>query len=240
MNYNNNVNSYSGANGQVSSKETAAFMSKVYNWMLVGLLITAAVSMLMFSSGAVISVVQGPLMIFLFLGQLGLVFFLSARIQKLQASTATFLYLLYSALSGVTLAPIFLAYTSSSIQGVFFVTAFAFAGLSAVGYITKKDLGPVGTFCHMGLWGLIGFGLISMFFPSLMGPIASPVYSIVGVIVFAGLTAYDTQKIKGMSTMYGNGTTGQHKLAVLGALTLYLDFINLFIYLLRLLGGRRD
>ncbi|MAF77671.1 MAG: hypothetical protein CME60_05865, partial [Halobacteriovoraceae bacterium] len=167
------------------------------------------------------------------------VIFISARIQKLKAMTATLLYLLYSALNGVTLAVIFLIYTQESIFSVFLTTAIAFGGLSAFGYLTKKDLGPIGTFCTMGLWGLVGFGLLSFIFPSLMGARTSWVYNIVGLIVFSGLTAYDTQKIKSMGRDLREGSEEGQKMTIIGALKLYLDFINLFLFLLRLMGGKR-
>ncbi len=147
--------------------------------------------------------------------------------------------LLFWGLIIAQLSSIFLVYTGSSIAEVFGVTAFGFAGLSGVGYVTKRDLGPVGSFCMMGLFGLIGFGLLSMFFPSLMTGGGSFVFSIVGIIVFAGLTAYDTQKIKGMNAPGNEGTDAGRKKAIFGALTLYLDFINLFLSLLRLTGRRR-
>jgi hypothetical protein len=119
------------------------------------------------------------------------------------------------------------------------VTAFSFAGLSAFGYVTKKDLGPIGTFCHMGLWGLIGFSLLSFIFPSIMGSTAQTVYSLCGIVIFAGLTAYDTQKIKAMNVLGNEGTSEDHKETIYGALKLYLDFINLFLMILRLMGNRR-
>jgi hypothetical protein len=125
----------------------------------------------------------------------------------------------------------------SSISRVFGVTAFGFAGLSGVGYLTKRDLGPVGSFCPMGLFGLVGYGLLSMFFPSLMG--ARFVYSIVGIIVFAGLTAYDTQSIKAMNAPGSEGTDAARTTGIFGALQLYLDFINLFLSLLRITGRRQ-
>jgi hypothetical protein len=142
-------------------------------------------------------------------------------------------------LTGLTLSSIFLLYTGSSIAQVFGVTAFGFAGLSGFGFVTKRDLGPVGSFCMMGLFGMVGFGLLSIFFPSLMTAGASFVFSIVGIIVFAGLTAYDTQRIKAMNTPGMEGTDAGRKTAIFGALTLYLDFINLFLSLLRLTGRRR-
>lgn len=164
---------------------------------------------------------------------------LSSLINRISALTATFIYFLYAGLTGLTLSSIFLVYTGSSIAGVFSITAFGFAGLSGVGYVTKRDLGPVGSFCMMGLFGLVGFALLSMLFPSLMTEGASFVFSIVGIIVFAGLTAYDTQKIKAMNAPGDETTDAGRKKAIFGALQLYLDFINLFLSLLRLTGRRR-
>ena len=153
--------------------------------------------------------------------------------------TATLIYFLYAGLTGLTLSSIFLVFTGSSIAQVFGVTALGFAGLSGVGYLTKRDLDPVGSFCTMGLFGLVGYGLLSMFFPSLMGGGASFVYSIVGIIVFAGLTAYDTQNIKAMNAPGGEGTDAARRTAIFGALQLYLDFINVFLSLLRITGRRQ-
>jgi FtsH-binding integral membrane protein len=175
----------------------------------------------------------------LIIAQLGAVAALSFLINKISGTVATVIYILYAALTGLTLSSIFLLYTGSSIAEVFGVTAFGFAGLSLFGLVTKRDLGPVGSFCMMGLFGLIGFAVLSMFLPSLMGAAGSFVFSIVGIIVFAGLTAYDTQRIKAMNVPGSEGTDGARKTAIFGALTLYLDFINLFLSLLRLSGRRR-
>jgi FtsH-binding integral membrane protein len=157
----------------------------------------------------------------------------------MNAATAALIYMGYAALTGVTLSTIFLAYTRESISQVFLLTAFAFAGLSFFGATTKKDLGPVGSFCTMGLFGLIGFGFLSFFWPSLMGGTHGQVYGIVGVIVFSGLTAYDTQKIKALNVIGNEGTQEDTKEAIFGALQLYLDFINLFLALLRATGRRK-
>jgi FtsH-binding integral membrane protein len=175
----------------------------------------------------------------LVIAQLGAVFVLSALMKQLNSMVAALIYFAYAGLTGLTLSVIFLVYTSSSVAQVFGVTAFAFAGLSAFGLVTKRDLGPVGSFCTMGLFGLVGFYLLSWIFPSLMGGQASFVVSIVGLIVFAGLTAYDTQKIKAMNIIGNEGTDDDRKEAIYGALTLYLDFINLFLNLLRLMGNRK-
>jgi len=190
---------------------------------------------------ALVQTIFGNRMLFwaLIIAQLGAVAALSFLINKISGAVATVIYILYAALTGLTLSSIFLLYTGSSIAQVFGVTAFGFAGLSFFGLVTKRDLGPVGSFCMMGLFGLIGFGLLSMFFPSLMGAGGSFVFSIVGIIVFAGLTAYDTQRIKAMNVPGSEGTDGARKTAIFGALTLYLDFINLFLSLLRLTGRRR-
>jgi FtsH-binding integral membrane protein len=175
----------------------------------------------------------------LIIAQLGAVVVLSGLINRISGLIATLIYFLYAGLTGLTLSSIFLVYSGSSIAQAFGVTAFGFAGLSAFGYVTKRDLGPVGSFCMMGLFGLIGFGLLSMFLPSLMTQGVSFVFSIVGIIVFAGLTAYDTQKIKAMNAPGDEGTDAGRKKAIFGALRLYLDFINLFLSILRLTGRRR-
>jgi hypothetical protein len=175
----------------------------------------------------------------LMFGELGLVIWLSARINKMSSTKATALYILYSALNGVTMSFIFIMYTQASIQSAFLTSACGFAGLSMFGYVTKKDLGPIGSFVTMGLWGLIGYSIISMFFPSMMGGVAGQVYGLVGILIFAGLTAYDTQLIKQMAPINQNDSTVR-KSTIMGALKLYLDFINLFLFILRFMGNRRN
>ncbi len=221
--------------------ENARFMSGVYGWMTGGLCLTGAVAWNVAGNPAMVQAIFGNHLLFwaLIIAQLGAVAALSWLINRISGATATLIYFVYAGLTGLTLSSIFLAYTGSSIAQVFGVTAFAFAGLSGVGYFTKRDLGPVGSFCMMGLFGMIGFGLLSMFFPSLMGGAGSFLFSVVGIIVFAGLTAYDTQKIKAMNVPGNQGTDAGRKTAIFGALTLYLDFINLFLSLLRLTGRRR-
>lgn len=221
--------------------ENARFMSRVYGWMTGGLCVTGLVAWNVAGNPAVVQTIFGNRMLFwaLIIAQLGAVAALSWLINRISGAVATLIYVLYAALTGLTLSSIFLVYTGSSIAQVFGVTAFGFAGLSGFGYVTKRDLGPVGSFCMMGLFGLVGFALLSMFFPSLMGAGASFVFSIVGIIVFAGLTAYDTQRIKAMNAPGSEGTDAARKTAIFGALTLYLDFINLFLSLLRLTGRRR-
>ena len=221
--------------------ENARFMSRVYGWMTGGLCVTGLVAWNVAGDPALVQTIFGNRLLFwaLISAQLGAVAALSFLINKISGAMATVIYILYAALTGLTLSSIFLLYTGSSIAEVFGVTAFGFAGLSGFGLVTKRDLGPVGSFCMMGLFGLIGYAVLSMFLPSLMGAGGSFIFSIVGIIVFAGLTAYDTQRIKAMNVPGSEGTEGARKTAIFGALTLYLDFINLFLSLLRLTGRRR-
>jgi uncharacterized protein len=221
--------------------DNARFMSRVYGWMTSGLCVTGAVAWNVAGNPDLVQTIFGNRLLFwgLIIAQLGAVVALSGLINRISGLTATLIYFVYAGLTGLTLSSIFLLYTGSSIAEAFGVTAFSFAGLSAVGYVTKRDLGPVGSFCMMGLFGLVGFALLSVLFPSLMSGSASFVFSIVGIIVFAGLTAYDTQKIKALNSPGNEGTDAGRKKAIFGALTLYLDFINLFLSLLRLTGRRR-
>ena len=221
--------------------ENARFMSRVYGWMTGGLCLTGAVAWNVSANPDLVRAIFGNRMLFwgLIIVQLGAVAALSGFINRINGLTATLIYFVYAGLTGLTLSSIFLVFTGSSIAQVFGVTAFGFAGLSGVGFVTKRDLGPVGSFCMMGLFGLVGFSLLSIFFPSLMTGGASFAFSIVGIVVFAGLTAYDTQRIKGLNAPGSEGTDAGRKTAIFGALTLYLDFINLFLSLLRLTGRRR-
>lgn len=223
------------------TQETARFMAGVYKWMCIGILVTFGISYYVSITPSLIQTILMNKFLFygLIIAELGAVIYLSAMVNKISAMSATVVYIIYSALTGLTMSVIFLIYTKESIQSAFILTSFSFAGLSIFGYMTKKDLGPIGTFCHMGLWGLIGFGIISLFFPSMMTSTASKVYGIAGVIIFSGLTAYDTQKIKDMNIIGNEGTEEDHKETIMGALTLYLDFINLFLHILRLMGNRR-
>lgn len=227
---------------QMIAEENARFMAGVYKWMCFGILLTFGISYFVSITPSLIQTIVANKFVFygLIIAQLGAVIYLSMAIKKMSAMMATFIYLLYAALTGLTLSVIFLVYTQESIQSAFLLTAFSFAGLSVFGYVTQRDLGPIGTFCHMGLWGMIGFGIISLFFPSLMTSTTSKVYGIVGVVVFSGLTAYDTQKIKNSNIIGNEGTEEDHKETIFGALTLYLDFINLFLSILRLMGNRRN
>jgi FtsH-binding integral membrane protein len=221
--------------------DNAQFMSRVYGWMTAGLCVTGAVSWYVAQDRQLLFTIFGNPLLFwgMFIAQLGAVMVLSGLINKLSVSAATAIYFGYAALTGVTLSSIFVVYTGGSIAQVFGITAFSFAGLSIFGLSTKRDLGPIGSFCVMGLFGLVGFSLVSMLFPSLMTETSNFVMGIVGIIVFAGLTASDTQRIKMMNQPGLAGTDGVRKATIIGALKLYLDFINLFLSLLRILGGRR-
>ncbi|NNN04279.1 MAG: Bax inhibitor-1/YccA family protein [Elusimicrobia bacterium] len=215
------------------------FVHMVYGWMCAGLLVTGACAAYMVQDPQrILNLVHNPFLFYgLMIAELGLVFALSGWVEKMEASTATFAFLFYAALTGVTLSAVFLVYTRSSIANVFFMTAGLFGVLCAYGYATKTDLTSVGNLAGMGLIGLILASLVNMWFKS---PMASWVLSIVGVAVFTGLTAYDAQKIKAIYRPEVDGTDVETKEAVLGALILYLDFINLFLELLQLFGRRRD
>lgn len=221
--------------------ENARFMTAVYGFMTAGMCLTGFVAWSLGRDAELVFRIVTNKVLFwgLVIAQLGAVFVLAGLSKRLNAFTAGLIYAAYAALTGITLSVIFLAYTTSSIVQVFGITAFSFAGLSGYGYVAKRDLGPVGAFCTMGLFGLVGFGLLALIFPSMWSDKASFVYAIVGLVVFAGLTAYDTQKIKSMNIIGNEGTDEDRKEAIFGALTLYLDFINLFLNLLRLMGRRR-
>jgi FtsH-binding integral membrane protein len=219
---------------RVSSIDLSAFMSRVYAWMMAGIAITGIVSYGIGNSPALVSQIFSNTLFFwlVIIVQFGAVLFLSAMINRISAAAAGITFLVYSALTGLTMSMIFILYTQQSIASVFAVTTVAFGALSFFGYVTKRDLGPVGSFCIMALFGLIALWLLSMFIPALAGNSMQIIYSVAGLVIFAGLTAYDTQRIKAMA-----GGSGQ--MAILGALMLYLDFINLFMNLLRLMGDRK-
>ena len=215
------------------------YMSKVYMWMTIGILLTGMVAFSVANTPEVLYAILGNKILFygMMIAEVGLVIWLTAGINRMTPMMATGMFLLYAALNGATLSVFSMIYTAESIQSAFFTTTFAFGGLSAFGYITKRDLGPVGSFCTMGLFGLFGFAILSLFFPSMMGGMAGQIYGLVGIVVFAGLTAYDTQAIKNMAPM----GSGDHvaRGAIMGALKLYLDFINLFLFILRMSGKRK-
>lgn len=215
------------------------FIRSVYNWMAIGLGLTAFVAFYVAGSESLVKIIfSNPLIFFgLIIAELALVFSISARVHKMQASTATGLFVLYAGLNGVTLSYVFLVYTSASIVSTFVVCALTFLACSIYGMTTKKDLTSLGGFMFMGLIGIIIASLVNMFMQS---SAMTMIISYIGVLVFVGLTAYDTQKLKTMAlTQPADIDAGVvRKGAILGALTLYLDFINLFIMLLRIMGNR--
>ena len=215
------------------------FIRSVYNWMAIGLGLTGFVAFYVSNSETLLKLIFGNQFIFfgLIICELVLVFTISARVHKMQASTATSLFVLYAALNGATLSAIFLIYTRSSITSTFFICAATFISSSIYGMVTKRDLTSMGQFMFMGLIGIVIASVVNLFVRS-SG--MSLIVSYIGVIVFVGLTAYDTQKLRSMALSQPAGLDSGtvRKGAILGALTLYLDFINLFLMLLRILGNR--
>ncbi len=212
-------------------------LRSVFGWMTIGLFLTAFVSALVISTPLGLSLMKPGIIIMLSLLELGLVFWLSARIAKMSTSKATTIFLLYSALNGVTLAPLCLVYTGASLTNAFVATAAMFAGMSFYGSVTKKDLSSWGSFLMMGLWGIIIASVVNIF---LRSDGLAFVSSLLGVVLFTGLTAYEVNNIKRMSYALSNGSDDYKRVAISAALSLYLNFINLFISLLRFFGERRD
>lgn len=212
-----------------------SYMLHVYNYMAAAMAVTGAVAYGVSKSETLMAAIFGtPLQWVVMLAPLGFVIFLSARIHKMSASAAQTTFWIYAGLMGLSLSFIFLVYTGASITRVFFVTSAAFAGLSLYGYTTKKSLSGMGSFLMMGLIGIIVASVVNIFLAS---PMMQFVISVAGVLIFAGLTAYDTQQIK---NMYAESDSGEvmEKKAIMGALKLYLDFINMFLFLLQLFGNR--
>jgi FtsH-binding integral membrane protein len=215
----------------------SAFLSAVYGWMCAGLAITAATAWLIAGSPALVTaIIQNRLLFWgLMIAQLGIVFYLSARVEKLAASTAGLLFILYSALTGVTLSFVLLLYTGESVASTFVVTAGMFGGLAVYGTVTRRSLAGLGPLLSMGLIGVVLASFVGLFWHN---DALQFVVSFVGVIVFTGLTAYDAQRLKEMSLTAPQDRIGSY--AIVGALALYLDFVNLFLFLLRFTGYRRD
>jgi FtsH-binding integral membrane protein len=221
---------------RIASDSSNAFLRKVYAYMAGGLLATAVTATAVASSETLVNLIVGNRIVFigLLLGEFAMVIAFSALVNRISAGAAAALFFAYAVVNGLTMSVIFLAYTASSIGSTFFVTAGTFGAVSAYGYATKRDLSGLGSFAMMGLFGLIIASVVNLFLHSTM------IYwltTFVGVIVFTGLTAYDTQKLKRFAS--ASSPAEQSKVAVQGALMLYLDFINLFLYMLRLLGRRR-
>lgn len=236
----NNYNVDYSYDKSLSSSAFSKLMRNVYIWMALALVMTGFTAFYVAEKTTLLySVAQNPsIMWILLLAELGLVFYLSARIHKMAFLTAGLLFALYAIVNGVTLSILLLVYTRESVANTFFITAGTFAAMSMVGFFVKKDLSPMGRILTMALIGLIIATVVNLFVKS-SG--MAMIISYVGVLLFVGLTAYDTQKIKQMLQQCSQeGETDEtSKVALMGSLTLYLDFINLFIYLLRILGDRR-
>jgi FtsH-binding integral membrane protein len=223
--------------GGASAARVTAFLRTVYGWMCAGLAITALVAYSIASSPALVQVLVTNHLLFLglFVGQIALVFVLSARVDKLAPGTATILFIGYAALTGMTLSVLVLAYTEVSIATTFVVTAGMFGALALYGSTTGRSLAGAGQFLFMGVIGLVLASIVGLFWHSAA---LQFLISVVGVIVFTGLTAWDAQRLKQMALALPDGQEGSY--AIVGALSLYLDFVNLFLFLLRFLGDRRE
>lgn len=230
---------YALERGEAFSLAFPALMRKVYVWMAMALCITGLTAYGVASSPNLLLTLYSHhwLIIGLLFAELGLVFAISGAINRLSLTTATLLFILYSALTGVTFSSIFVVYTMSSIGKVFFITAGTFAAMAFVGYTTRRDLSKMGGILFMALIGLIIATVVNLFIKSSGLEL---VLSYIGVLVFVGLTAWDTQKIKVMLAQQYDISETSQKLALLGALELYLDFINLFLYMLRIFGSRNE
>lgn len=218
--------------------EQRSFIAKVYSWMTLALVLTGATAMFTVTTPALLKMIfQNQLVFFmLIIGEVALVMYLAIAVRRMSANTAIFAFLGYSILNGLTLAAIFMIFTAASIASTFFITAATFGIMSIYGYTTKTDLTSVGNLAFMGLLGVIVASVVNIFMHS------TTLYYIIGYIgvaVFVGLVAYDTQKIKQMNIIGNAGTDEDKKEAIMGALTLYLDFINLFLLILRFTGKRR-
>ena len=230
-------NQASYAPADVRDVRVTAFLSKVYGWMFLGLLVTAGTAVTVASSPALIKtlILNRGLLLLMVFAQLGLVIYLSVRVNKMAPAMAAGLFLVYSALVGITTSSIFMVYTGASIVSAFVIAGGMFGAMAVFGSLTKRSLAGVGQFMFMGLIGLVIASIVNIF---LFSDMLSFVISVVGVLVFTGLTAWDAQRLKQMAVALPDGRTGTY--AVVGALSLYLDFINLFFFILRLTGGRRN
>jgi len=230
-------NESSFVSADVRDVRVTAFLSKVYGWMFLGLLLTAGTAVVVASSPALIEtlILNRILFWILLIAQLGVVFYLSARVNKVSPITAAVLFMLYSGMVGITSSVIFLIYTGASIVSAFVIAGGMFGAMAVFGSLTKRSLAGVGQFMFMGLIGLILASVVSIFW---FNDVLMFVINVVGVLVFTGLTAWDAQRLKQMAVVLPDGRVGSY--AVVGALSLYLDFINLFFFILRLMGGRRN
>jgi FtsH-binding integral membrane protein len=235
-----NIEEYNQQTIDLESKSIAkSFVANVFSWMTLALVVSGATAWWFASSGLIVNILSGSKLLFwlIVLAPLGLVMVMSFSLNKLSVAALTGLFIAYSAVNGISLSTIFLIYAMSSIAKVFFITAGLFVTMAFIGYTTKTDLTKMGSILMMALIGIIIASVVNFFMQS---SAMDYVISCIGVLIFTGLTAYDTQKIKriGAGVEYGSATAG--KLAIMGALSLYLDFINLFLFLLRIFGGRKD
>ncbi len=237
-----NINNYDRGTSAFSGVSFfTGVMTRVYAWMTAALLITAGAAVFVANNPTMLQVIFGnsAVLMGLVIAELALVIGLSWAINRLSPTTAAVMFVIYSLINGVTLSSIFFAYQIGTIYSAFAATALTFGGMSLVGYTTKKDLSGFGGLLFMGLIGIIIASVVNMFWHN---TIMDSIITYIGVFMFVGLTAYDTQRIKAMSAQaeYSGDPSAASKVAIMGALALYLDFINLFLYLLRLLGRNRD
>ena len=223
--------------GAIADARVSDFLQRVYGWMFVGLAVTAGVAMYVASEPAMVQAIATNRILFfgLVIAELGLVFWISSRVSSLAPATAAGLFLLYAALNGVTLSVILLIYTGASIASAFITTAAMFGVLALYGSTTKRSLAGIGQFAFMGLVGIVIASVVGLFWQN---DALQFLISSIGVIVFTGLTAYDAQRLKAMALAVEGPQVGSY--AISGALALYLDFVNLFLMILRLFGGRRS
>lgn len=227
-----NQPNYQDPSYSFAGAQTQTFMQRVYQWMAAGLALTGVIAYWVSLSPGILHALAGGLFWVIVIAELGIVFWLSASIMKISAQAATIGFLIYAALNGLMLSFIFLVYTSASIASTFFITAGTFAAVSIYGWTTKADLTSMGSFLLMGLFGIIIASVVNFFMHS---PVLYWIITYAGLAIFIGLTAYDTQKLKQIQ----QSGSGVEQLAILGALSLYLDFINMFLLLLRIFGRRR-
>lgn len=236
---NNIITGHTHQTGVSSQSAHLAILKNVYLWMTFALMISGGVAVLIAQNPQILALLFANTfsILLVFAVQFGIVWFISSRINSLSITSATLLFILYAIITGATLSTLFLAFTSESISSVFFMTAGTFAAMSIYGYTTKRDMSTIGSYLFMGVIGLIIASVVNLFMHS---ETLYWIISYIGVAVFVALTAYDTQKVKEMAMQhaYAGEEIGQ-KVALMGALTLYLDFINLFIYLLRIFGRRK-
>lgn len=231
-----NALSPSALSPAAAAEQVGAFLRAVYGWMVAGLVVTALTAGIVAANPSVVREIVTNRLLFwaLIIAQFGVVIYISARVQRLAPTTASLLFLAYSALTGITLSIVLLAFTGESVAAMFLITAGSFGALALYGTVTKRELTGVGQFATMGLFGVVIASIVSLFWQNDMFQF---ILSVCGVITFTALTAWDARRLKAMALALPDGRSGSY--AVLGALKLYLDFINLFLFLLRLFGRRR-